>query len=177
MSRSTARVLEAGAVATTSAFAGGALLSQTVVVPTWRAMDPAVFLHQFGTSGPATGATVFPFELASVVLLGVTTYRTVKRRRPGGLVWALATASMVGTLLLVPIYFWHANTAMLDPDFPPEAVPAALTAWNAWNWARTGLGLAAAALALAAHAAGATSSTPGPSAEVRTGPPPAAGSR
>ena len=152
MSRGRRRVVEVGAVATTSAFAGGALLSQTVIVPTWRAMDPAVFLHQFGTSGPATGATVFPFEIASVLLLGITTYRTVKRRRPARLVWATATASMVGTLLLVPAYFLHANAAMLDPDFPPQSVPAALTAWNAWNWARTGLGLVAAALSWAALA-------------------------
>jgi hypothetical protein len=149
-----ARVVEAGAVATTSAFAGGALVSQTVIVPGWRAMDPAAFLHQFGTSGPATGATVFPFELASVVLLGVTSYSTIRRRRPGRYLWALATASMVGTLLLVPIYFLRANAAMLDPGFPPQAVPAALAAWSGWNWARTGLGLAAAALAWAVAAAG-----------------------
>jgi hypothetical protein len=150
----TARTVEAGAVATASAFAGGALLSQTVIVPTWRAMDPTVFLHQFGTSGPATGATVFPFELASVVLLGVTTYRSVKRRRPARLLWALATASMVGTVLLVPIYFWNANSALLDPGFPPRAVPAQLSAWYGWNWARTGLGVVAAGLSWAALAVG-----------------------
>jgi len=116
-------------------------------------MDPTVFLVHFGTSGPATGATLFPFELASVLLLGITTYRAVRRRRPARYVWALATASMIGTLLLVPIYFWHANAAMLDPSFPLQAVPAALTAWYGWNWARTGLGLLAAALTWAALAA------------------------
>ena len=148
------RVVEAGAVATTSAFAGGALLSQTVIVPNWRAMDPTVFLAHFGTSGPATGATLFPFELASVLLLGITTYRAVRRRRTARYVWAIATASMIGSLLLVPIYFWHANAAMLDPSFPLQAVPAELTAWYGWNWARTALGLLAAALTWAALAAG-----------------------
>jgi len=177
MSRRTHRVVEVGAVATTSAFAGGALLSQTVIVPTWRAMDPVDFLHHFGTSGPATGATLFPFELASVLLLGITTYRTVRHRRPARRVWALATASMVGSLLLVPIYFWRANVAMLDPGFPPQAVPATLTAWYGWNWARTGLGLIAAALAWAAHDASETRSVPGPSARLRTGRPPGEGSR
>lgn len=149
----TARVIETGAVATTSAFAGGALLSQTVIVPSWRAMEPMAFLHHFGTYGPATGGTVFPFELASLLLLGITTYSTVKRHRPGRLAWVLATSGMVGTLLLVPIYFWQANLALLDPSFPPQAVPVALTAWYRWNWARTGLGLASAILAWAALAA------------------------
>ena len=143
----TARIIDTTAVAATSAFAGGALLTQTVIVPHWRAMDPAAFLSQFAIYGPATGATVFPFEAASVVLLGITTYSTVKSHRPGRLAWALAASCMVGTFLLLPIYFVGANLAMLDPAFPPQAVHAELTAWYRWNWVRTGLGLASAALA------------------------------
>lgn len=81
-----ARIIDTTAVAVTSAFAGGALLTQTVIVPHWREMDPAEFLSEFASSGPATGATVFPFEVASVVLLGMTTYSTVTRRQPGRLV-------------------------------------------------------------------------------------------
>lgn len=60
----TARIIDTTAVAATSAFAGGALLTQTVIVPYWRAMDPVAFLSHFAISGPATGATVFPFEVA-----------------------------------------------------------------------------------------------------------------
>jgi hypothetical protein len=117
-------------------------------------MDPVAFLSQFATYGPATGATVFPFEAASVVLLGITTYSAVKGHRPGRLAWALAVSCMVGTLLLVPIYFLDANLEMLDPAFPPRAVPAELTAWYRWNWLRTGLGLVSAALACIALTAG-----------------------
>lgn len=140
-----AGIIAATAVAATSAFAGGALLTQTVIVPRWRAMDPAAFLAQFPIDGPATGATVFPFEIASVVLLCVTTYTTAKSHRPGRVAWALATAGMVGTLVLL-IYFVPANLAMLDPAFPPQAVPAELTSWYRWNWVRAGLGLVSAAL-------------------------------
>ncbi|MBV6756422.1 DUF1772 domain-containing protein [Rhodococcus opacus] len=149
-----ARIIDTTAVAVTSAFAGGALLTQTVIVPHWRGMDPAEFLSEFARSGPATGATVFPFEVASVVLLGMTTYSTVTRRQPGRLAWALATTCMVGTFLLLPIYFLDANLALLDPAFPPQAVHAELTAWYRWNWIRTGLGLAAAALSCIALTAG-----------------------
>ncbi|GDY28999.1 DUF1772 domain-containing protein [Gandjariella thermophila] len=146
-----ARALETLAVAATSAFAGAALLTQTVIVPAWRAMDPAAFLPHFAVYGPATGATVFPFEAASVLLLGVTTARG---RGPGRALWALAAAGMVATLVLLPIYFVPANLAMLDPAFPARAVPAELTAWYRWNWVRAGLGLASAALACGALAAG-----------------------
>ena len=143
----TARIIDTTAVAATSAFAGGALLTQTVIIPHWRAMDPATFLPHFATYGPATGATVFPFEVASVLLLGITTYATAKNHRPGRLAWALATLGMIGTFLLLPIYFAGANLAMLDPAFPPQAVHAELTAWSRWNWVRAGLGLVSAALA------------------------------
>jgi hypothetical protein len=157
-----ARVIEATAVATTAAFAGGALLSQTVIVPNWRRMDPDAFLRDFPTFGPATGATVFPFEVASVVLLGITAYSTAKSRRPGRLFWALATSGMAGTLALVPMYFLRANLAMLDPAFPRHAVHAELATWYRWNWVRTGLGLASAALACAALSTGRDTDAAGP---------------
>ena len=152
--RRAARIIDTTAVAVTSAFAGGALLTQTVIVPHWREMDPAEFLSEFARAGPATGATVFPFEVASVVLLSMTTYSTVTSRRPGRLAWALATTCMVGTFLLLPIYFLDANLALLDPAFPPQAVHAELTAWYRWNWIRTGLGFVAAALSCIALTAG-----------------------
>ena len=140
------RIIATAAVAVTSAFAGGALLTQTVIVPHWREIDPAAFLSEFASSGPATGATVFPFEVASVLLLSMTTYSAVTNRRPGRVAWALATTCMVGTFVLLPIYFLGANLAMLDPAFPPRAVHAELTSWYRWNWIRTGLGLASAVL-------------------------------
>jgi hypothetical protein len=33
---------------------------QRLVVPTWRAMEPAEVRHHFAVYGPVTGATVFP---------------------------------------------------------------------------------------------------------------------
>jgi hypothetical protein len=141
------RGVEVAAVATAAAFAGGALLSQTVVVPHWRAMDPAAFLARFATEGPITAATVFPFELAAAVLLGITAYRAAKNHRRRRTAWVLATVSILGSLALIPMYFLPANLAMLDPAFPVQAVPAELTTWYAWNWVRTGFGLASAILA------------------------------
>jgi hypothetical protein len=139
-----AAVAPAAAVAATAAFAGGGLLTQTVIVPHWRAMDPAEFLRRFARSGPATGATLFPIEVASVALLA-RTMRTASRQG-GQLGWALAFGCMLGTVTLLPVYFARANRAMLTSGFPPDDVPAELTTWNRWNWLRTGLALVATAV-------------------------------
>jgi uncharacterized membrane protein len=122
-------------------------------------MDPAAFLPHFATSGPATGAVLFPIEVTAVLTLGATTYASIYRRGPGRIPWALATASMAGTVALLPIYFARANIAMLDPAFPVQAVPGELTAWYRWNWVRTGLALAATALSCVALTASRDSST------------------
>jgi hypothetical protein len=138
------------AVAATAAFAGDALLSQTVVVPQWRAMAPAEFLREFATQGPVTGATVFPFELASVVLLGFATVSAVRGRESGRAAWALAFAAMLGSVALLAAYFVRADLALLDPAFPRSAVSGTLAVWSRWNWVRAGLGIIAAVLACVA---------------------------
>ena len=137
-SRSTAVIAAAGVV-TSAAFAAGCVVTQAVTVPTWRALEPAEFLRQFATSGPATGAVLLPVELAAAALSAATTYTFVKQRRPGRLVWGLATGAMVATILLLPAHFAGANAAFLDPAFPLPDVAGELSTWNTWNWLRTGL--------------------------------------
>ncbi|WP_026197843.1 DUF1772 domain-containing protein [Sciscionella marina] len=131
------------ATASSAAFATGCLLTQLVTVPTWRAMEPTTFLKRFVTSGPATGAILFPVEAAAVALLGATTYTVTRQRLPGRLAWGAATASMTATVILLPVYFGRANTALLDPAFPPSNVADELSRWSKWNWVRTTLGVAA----------------------------------
>jgi len=138
-------VTATAALVGSGAFATGCLLTQAVSVPTWRAMPPEEFLERFATAGPATGAVLFPLEMAAVALLGATTYTAVRRRRPARLRWAVATVSMAGTVALLPIYFAGANRALLDTEFPAGDVAGELHRWNAWNWLRTGLAVAATA--------------------------------
>lgn len=140
------------AAASACAFAGGALLSQTVIVPIWRAMPPATFLQHFPRYGPTTGLTVFPFEVAAMLTLGAATWRAWRRRSPRRAYWAAASACMAGTFVLL-VYFVPHNLALLDPAFPVGSVPGALADWNRWNWARAGLGIASACLAVAAGTA------------------------
>jgi hypothetical protein len=142
------RTLVAG-MAATAAFATGCVLTQAVTVPMWRRLEPEVFLRQFATTGPATGAVLFPVEIASVTLLGAATASATRRGAPGRRRLAAATGAMAGTVLLLPAHFARANAAFLRPDFPTDDVAGALATWNRWNWIRTGLALAAVVLSAA----------------------------
>lgn len=132
-------VLTAAALAATGAFAGGALLTQTVLVPYWRSMAPAAFFEYFGTYGPLTGATLFPVEIAATVLLGIVLYAALRGRSSGRFAWAVAWLCMAGTVLLLPVYFVEANTALLAAKTSPAGLEADLRSWYTWNWLRTGL--------------------------------------
>lgn len=138
--------LSAGAAlafGTAAAFAGGGLVTQTVVVPQWRAMAPDAFLEQFGTYGPTLGATLFPISVVAVLASGATAYVAIRRKNVGRGWWVAATACMAGTVLLLPVYFAGANARMLAEGFPMGEVAGELASWYAWNWARTALAVAA----------------------------------
>lgn len=114
-----------------------------MVVPFWRAAPPAAALDRFAEYGPPTGVSVFGFELLSVVLLSVLLYAAVRARSPARTCWAVAWAAMVGTLLLLPVYFVPTNLALLGRDLSLRQVPGELQAWYAWNWVRVGLAFVA----------------------------------
>ena len=136
----TRAAVSAGAVAATAAFAGGGLLTQTVIVPQWRALEPQTFLDRFRRAGPVTGATLFPSELVGTVLLIATAMGSPGRARRW---WTVAAGCMAGTIALLPLHFAPANRRLLAGDVPADSVPAELASWNAWNWLRTGLAGAA----------------------------------
>lgn len=135
--------LRAAALAASAMFAGGGLLTQTVIVPFWRSGTPEEALDRFADHGPATGATLFPIELVAVVLLGVVTVSALRGRSPGRLAWSTAFACMVATLVLLPVYFLGANADLLGRAVEGAGVDATLGSWLAWNWVRTGLAVVA----------------------------------
>lgn len=132
-------IVTAAAIGTTGAFVGGALLTQTVIVPYWLSVDPATFLAHFRKYGPILGATLFPIELASTTLLGIVLYSAAKGRQNNRFAWGLAWSCMVGTLLLLPIYFLNANATMLSQNTSLDRAETELQSWYIWNWIRTAL--------------------------------------
>lgn len=135
--------LQATALAASAMFAGGGLLTQTVIVPFWRSGGPQEALDRFAAHGPVTGATLFPIEMLSVVLLGVIAAGTWRRRQAGRVAWTVAFVAMVGTVLLLPVYFLGANDLLLTRSVTGPDVDALLATWHAWNWGRTVLALVA----------------------------------
>ncbi|MFG3253430.1 hypothetical protein [Streptomyces sp. NPDC048172] len=152
--RRTGAALPALAVAASAAFTGGGLLTQTVIVPSWRRLEPGAALEAFRAAGGALGGTLFPVEIAAALLLGGAAWRAYRNGGQGRSSWALACGCMAVTVALFPLYFAGANHDLLDPGFAPGEVRAALDGWYAWNWARTGLAAVATALAVVGAARG-----------------------
>lgn len=144
--------LPALAIAASGAFAGGGLLTQTVIAPSWRRMAPTEVPEWFRTSGAALGGTLFPVEIAAAVLLGGVVWPACRNRWPGRLAWVLACGCMAVTVLMFPLYFAGANRTLLDPGLDPHEVGGAVDGWYRWNWVRTGLALAAVTLAMVGEA-------------------------
>ncbi len=140
------RVVCAAAVASAAVFVGGGLLTQTVIVPQWQAMEPAAALTSFTTYGPAMGAVLFPISVLAVVLLGLVVYSTVRSGEPGRFVWIGALLCMAATFLLLPLYFADANDMFTSRTIAEDDVAGELRSWYAWNWARTGLAFLAVVL-------------------------------
>ncbi|MDC3962406.1 DUF1772 domain-containing protein [Polyangium jinanense] len=137
-----ARAVEVASVICTAVFAGGSLLVSTTVVPSFSAMDPAEFLDWFKTYGPRMGMTLFPFDVGGVVFCGWSFLSALKAGQ-NQLPWALASACMAGTLVLLPLYFGRANAAFIEKTIDVGQVHAEIASWSSWQWVRTGLSVAA----------------------------------
>ena len=122
------RIVRAAALACAAAFAGGGLLTQTAIVPFWRAMEPTAFLDSFATYGPATGATLVPSRAPLCCAAGHRRLHDGAPPRAGASRLDRALLCMVATVLLLPLYFGDANEAFLGRT---TAVADALAVWYA----------------------------------------------
>ncbi|WP_437286191.1 hypothetical protein [Sorangium sp. So ce406] len=138
-----ARAPEIASVVLTSVFAGGSLLVSTAVAPGFSSMRPGEFLDWFAVHGPEMGMTLFPFNVGGTVMCGYNLLIAIKEKQRR-LPWGLATVCMVGTLVMLPLYFARANAAFIGKKIDIQEVPAGITSWSSWQWGRTGLSLMAA---------------------------------
>ena len=136
---------------TTAAFAAGCVLTQVVTVPTWRMVAPDVAHAVFRRSGPATGALLFPLEVASTVIVSRLALSSRRRGDKSARSWMGAASALTLTFVTLATYFARANTRLLNPALPPADVEVELRRWQRWNMARTAL--AVGALAAAGNAA------------------------
>ncbi|MGR3839090.1 MAG: hypothetical protein ACU0A2_12140 [Cognatishimia sp.] len=116
-----------------------------MTVESWAGMEPGVAIDWFAEFGLPLGIVMVPFgglamvsTLPSLGKTGVNWY------------WLAAFVLAASTMLLLPIYFWDANTLFFDGTILPEDVTAEIQRWKFWNWIRTILSVLASSTILLA---------------------------
>lgn len=119
-----------------------------VLVDSWRHMEPAALVDWFSIYAPMMGAVQAPTEVLAVALTLAVTIAALKGdgERTQTSLWFFALVLLVGTLILLPVYFVEANTNLIEKTIDLSQVPDEVERWWFWNWIRTGLTLCATAL-------------------------------
>ncbi len=149
----TVKPWKALALTFSSAYTSGLLLTSVVLVGSWRQMEPPAVVDWFSNYAAMLGGVQAPIEVLAIVFIGVAAFERRDVRTESTLLF-LAGALLVGTLLLLPVYFVGANTALIEKTIPLSEVAAEIDRWRAWNWFRTTLSLGATILILIAMGRG-----------------------
>ena len=128
--------------------AGSVLTEGAVMVPDWRSMPPADFLQWYAANAARLFNFFGPLEMAATLLAIAAAIILRARRRQGAGSMGMAAALSLAVLLTFPMYFRDVNLSFEHATIAPEQVPAELTRWAAWHWARTAIAIAAFVAAL-----------------------------
>jgi hypothetical protein len=120
-----------------------------VLVGYWRSLPPAEFLAWFAANEPRLVVFYGTLEVAAAVFAVAAGGWHALRRRPGRGFLLASAALAVAVLVLYPLYFRDVNASFAAPTIALDAVPAELSQWAAWQWARIAIGVGAFAAALA----------------------------
>lgn len=122
-----------------SGFSVGLILTSVVIVESWASMEPAAAIDWFAEFGLPLGFVMVPFGGLALVFSAVALFSTLPGLRKTGVNWYWLAAFVLTacTMLLLPTYFWEANTLFFDRTILPADVPAEVQRWKFWNWIRT----------------------------------------
>lgn len=140
-----ARLSKLLALLCSSGFSVGLILTSVVIVESWASLEPAAAIDWFADFGLPLGFVMVPYGGLAVVFSASALVSTLPSLRKTGLdwYWASAFALTAATMVLLPIYFWDANTLFFDGVIMPADVPAEIQRWKFWNWGRTILSILA----------------------------------
>lgn len=129
--------------------AGAMLAEATILVPYWKTLSPEQFFDWYQDHAHLLVDFYSPLEIASTVLaVGAAALNVAKRR--AARLWVLAALLSLAVIVLFFVYFQDANAGFTNRSVAPQALPAALATWGAWQWARVALGIGAFAAATVA---------------------------
>ncbi len=128
-----------------SGFSVGLILTSVVIVESWASMEPAAAIDWFAEFGLPLGFVMVPFGGLAVVFSAVALLSTIPSLRKTGMdwYWTAALVLTAATMVLLPVYFWGANTLFFDGVITSADVPAEIQRWKFWNWVRTILSILA----------------------------------
>lgn len=134
-----ARLSKLLALLCSSGFSVGLILTSVVIVESWASMEPTDAIDWFAEFGLPLGIVMVPFGGLALVFSAVALLSTLPGLRKTGVNWYWVAALFLTacTMLLLPIYFWDANTLFFDRSILPADVPAEVQRWKFWNWIRT----------------------------------------
>ncbi|WP_100269166.1 hypothetical protein [Epibacterium ulvae] len=134
-----ARLSKLVALLCSSGFSVGLILTSVVIVESWASMEPTAAIDWFAEFGLPLGFVMVPFGALALVFSAVALLSTLPSLRKTGVDWYWLAAFMLTacTMLLLPLYFWDANTLFFDGAILPADVPAEVQRWKFWNWMRT----------------------------------------
>ncbi|WP_028957756.1 anthrone oxygenase family protein [Sulfitobacter sp. 20_GPM-1509m] len=137
------------AVLGSAAFTGTMLCIGLAFGGYWTSLPPDEFLAWFPLNSGFIARTI-PV-VAGPALLGLLGSLWLARRERGARgPWAIATAAMLGLVLVTGVYHLPTNAALAGGAILPEAVSATLRTWLIPHALRIALGLTASAFALRA---------------------------
>jgi len=129
--------------------AGAMLTEGGVLVPVWRRMAPADFLHWYAAHHGRLYRFFAPVTAVALLAAVGAAAAAVRAGHPGRRWTVAAAVLMVAVALMFPLWFRGANHAFATARIPAAEVPAALARWGAWHAVRTVLACVALAAAMA----------------------------
>ena len=148
--RATADLLLLLSVAALGVFAGAMLTEGGVLVPYWRSLSPADFFAWYGANDRRLLGFFGPLTAVAALLAIAAALGSLAAGRPGRWLAVVAALLMVGATATFFLYFERANASFSTASIPPAELPAELTRWARWHWARMAMAVAALAAGLGA---------------------------
>jgi hypothetical protein len=149
---SVGEILKVLSAATLGLSVGVMLTGSVVMVPFWRASEPAAFLSWFQDNARSLAVLAGALQLGGLVLATAAAVSSIaagssaqeRALTLGAAFFALAVLAQYF------LYFQGANASFAAASIQVQDVPAELARWAFWQWVRTGFGITAFVLSLLA---------------------------
>ena len=138
-----AQILNLLSVVSLSLFSGAFLFIAVVIIGSWQAVEPEVFLSWMSDHFYRFPALMVPLNMIAL-LLTIASFGTVWKSRPNSRIsLGISAVCIFVCTITYPIYFAGANAEFLNRSIELSQIKDAIHTWEIWHWVRTGLSIVA----------------------------------